>query len=166
MNGALRLVVMGVAASGKSTLAKSLAQRHGWVYLEGDAFHDDQAVSQMAQGHALTDDQRWPWLRRLARAMAATQGPAVLSASLLRRAHRDHLRADIPGLRLVHLQLPLQVAQVRCASRGADHFFSPALVANQFDVLEPTDGEPDVLGLDAQWPLDELQSRALAHFLP
>ncbi len=33
------VVVMGVAGSGKSTIAEILAQRLGWVFLDADLFH-------------------------------------------------------------------------------------------------------------------------------
>ena len=61
------LVVMGVAGSGKTTIAAALAERLGWRLLEGDTFHPPANVAKMAAGTPLTDDDRWPWLRAIAR---------------------------------------------------------------------------------------------------
>jgi len=52
------LVVMGVAGSGKTTIAAALAERLGWRLLEGDAFHPPANVAKMAAGTPLTDDDR------------------------------------------------------------------------------------------------------------
>ncbi|KPF59943.1 hypothetical protein D621_03215 [beta proteobacterium AAP51] len=149
------IVVMGVAGCGKSSLAQAWAAHSGWCFVEGDALHSAAARARMAAGRALDERHRDPWLARLVRAMAAAPGPTVAAASLLRRRHRERLRAALPGLHFVHLQLPLAVAEARCAARPG-HFFPAALVASQFASLEPTCEEADVLALDAQAPLHTL----------
>lgn len=60
------LVFMGVASTGKSTVAAMLAGRLGWAFEEGDDLHPEANVAKMAAGHALNDDDRWPWLDRIA----------------------------------------------------------------------------------------------------
>lgn len=153
-----RWVVMGVAGCGKSSLAQAWAAHSGWACVEGDDSHSPAAKLRMAAGLALDERHRRPWLRRVLHAVQAQLGPCVAAASLLRRAHRDQLRAGLPGVRFVHLQLPLADAQARCAAR-AGHFFAPSLVASQYTTLQPTDGEPDVLALDARLPLQQLVQR-------
>lgn len=155
-------LVMGVAGCGKSSLAAAWAAQGGLAFVEGDDCHSPAARARMAAGLPLDERHRGPWLRRLARALQAKPGPAVAAASLLRRVHREQLRAALPGVRFVHLQLPLDAAQARCAAR-VGHFFPPALVASQYRTLEPTDAEPDVLALDACRPLPQLL-QALAHW--
>lgn len=150
-----RWLVMGVAGCGKSSLAQAWAAHSGWACLEGDDWHSPAARARMAAGLALHERHRRPWLRRLLRALQAQPGPCVAAASLLRREHRALLRAGLPGVRFVHLQLPLAEARARCAAR-AGHFFPPALVASQYTTLQATDGEPDVLALDATQPLPVL----------
>lgn len=152
------VVVMGVAGCGKSSLALAWAAQRAWPFIEGDALHSAAARARMAAGRALDERHRGPWLRRLARAMAEVPGPVVATASLLRRRHRALLRAALPGVAFVHLQLPQAVATARCAARPG-HFFPAALVASQYTSLEPTDDEPDVLALDAQAPLATLLQR-------
>src|SRR4051812_4109374 len=60
------IVVMGVSGSGKSTVAAALVDRLGWEFAEGDDFHPPANVEKMRAGIPLDDDDRWPWLRRLA----------------------------------------------------------------------------------------------------
>jgi len=83
--GPLALIVMGVTASGKSTLGAALADALGCPFLEGDDFHSAQSVEKMRAGVPLTDDDRWPWLDRLGRALGtaiADHGIAVASCSV------------------------------------------------------------------------------------
>eukprot|EP01035_Chromulina_nebulosa_P027986 gene27986-36875_t len=66
------LIVMGVAGSGKSTVAEALAARLGWRFADADGFHPASNVAKMSAGHPLTDDDRWPWLRAIAAEIAST----------------------------------------------------------------------------------------------
>lgn len=49
------LVVMGVAGSGKSTIASALSRQLGREFRDGDSFHSPVNVAKMACGQALTD---------------------------------------------------------------------------------------------------------------
>src|SRR5215218_7257330 len=60
------LVVMGVAGTGKSKVAATLAERLGWDLGEGDDLHPAANVAKMANGQPLTDEDRWPWLDKVA----------------------------------------------------------------------------------------------------
>ena len=61
------LVFMGVSGCGKTTVAAILAGRLGWPFEEGDALHPQANVEKMAAGHPLTDEDRAPWLEKVAR---------------------------------------------------------------------------------------------------
>ena len=83
------IVVMGVSGSGKSTVASRLAERLGWVYADGDAFHPPGNVAKMAAGTPLTDADREPWLRTIATWIAARcagRDPGVVACSALKRS--------------------------------------------------------------------------------
>lgn len=142
------LVVMGVSGCGKSSIGAAVAARLGWPLVEGDEFHSEANRARMQAGIALTDENRVEWLDRLGAELAARPQGAVLTCSALKRAYRDRLRAARPGLRFAWLDLDVAAAQSRVAQR-ASHFFPPALVANQFQTLEPPTGEPGVLRVDA-----------------
>ena len=91
---------------------------------------------------------------------ATRRNPKVIACSALKRAYRDRLRAAAPGLQFVHLQLTQDEALRRVQSRGG-HFYPPSLVASQFEALEDPAGEPGVLGVDADLPLDAVAAQAI-----
>jgi len=62
----LRIIVMGVSGSGKSTLAQGLSQALKIRMKDGDELHLPQSVAKMSAGIALQDEDRWPWLDRIA----------------------------------------------------------------------------------------------------
>lgn len=155
-----KLVVMGVAGCGKSSLAQALAGALDWTLIEGDEFHPQANIDKMRRGEPLTDADRAGWLATLGQQLQA-HDRAVLTCSALRRAYRDQLRASSPTLRFVHLQLTPAQARARVAQRSS-HYFNPELVDSQFQTLEATEGESDVLALDAtQSPAALLQAVTL-----
>ncbi len=159
------IVVMGVSGCGKSSVGEACAKALGWVLHEGDAHHAPESIAKMRAGVPLTDADRAGWLDRLAALLAAPAGTAgvVLTCSALRRKYRDRLRAGNPRVGFVFLALDYEQALQRVQTR-AGHFFSPALVADQFATLESPEGEPRVLTLDATRPVDEL-ARSVVQWL-
>ena len=149
-----RLVVMGVAGCGKSTLAAALAAALGCPLIEGDDHHLPASRDKMRQGIALADADREPWLDALGGLLAQAPAGAVLTCSALRRRYRDRLRSHVPGLRFVHLEIDAELARERVASRPA-HFFPASIVASQFEALESPIGERGVVVVDARLALAE-----------
>ena len=49
---------MGVSASGKTTIARRLADHLGWDFLEGDDLHPPENVAKMRAGTPLEDADR------------------------------------------------------------------------------------------------------------
>ena len=163
------LVFMGVSGCGKSTAAKACAAALGWPMLEGDSYHSAASVAKMAAGTPLTDADRSGWLDRLAALLAEAAVPdnggsttgVVLTCSALRKRYRDRLRQAQPQLGFVFLHLDQEEALARVQSRPG-HFFSPALVADQFATLESPAGEPNVLTVDATAPIDAIVAQTVA----
>ncbi len=150
-----RLVVMGVAGCGKSSLGQQGAAALGLPLLEGDDFHPEANVAKMRAGVPLSDEDRAAWLDTLAAQLANRPDGVVLTCSSLKRRYRERLRAAAPGLRFVFLQLSREEARERVAARPG-HVFPVSLVDSQFEALEDPSGEPGVLALDAMRPLPEL----------
>ncbi|MBF6084636.1 gluconokinase [Nocardia cyriacigeorgica] len=139
------LVVMGVSGSGKSTVARLLAEKLGWDMLEGDDLHPETNVAKMASGTPLTDDDRWPWLHRIAAWIDTRQSarrPGIVTCSALKRSYRDVLRRD--GVIFVHLTGSPEQIRDRIGHR-AGHFMPASLLQSQLDTLEPL--EPDENGI-------------------
>lgn len=139
---------MGVSGVGKTTVAKGLSTRLGWVFAEGDAFHPEANVEKMSAGTPLTDEDRWPWLRAIGDWMSeriAAGQPSVVTCSALRRAYRDLLREDRPEVLFCHLTADPDLIGDR-VSRRTDHYMPASLLPSQLATLEPL--EPDEPGFE------------------
>jgi gluconokinase len=154
------LVVMGVAGSGKSTIAQSLARRLALPTIEGDQFHSAGNREKMRIGKALTDIDRFSWLQTLGEQWAQYPNGAVMACSALRRVYREQLRRDCSGLRFVYLQLSITEAIARVTQRE-HHFFNPSLVQSQFETLEAPSNELGVVTLDAVQEIELIAAQAI-----
>ena len=156
------LVVMGVAGCGKSSIAASIVRHGGGVLIEGDDFHPPANHEKMSKGIPLTDEDRAGWLARLgeelARAVHAGDRP-VMACSALKRAYRDQLRAAVPELGFVFLELSREEAEARMRNR-IGHFMPTSLIDSQFATLELPHDEPRTLVVDARLSIDELGRQA------
>jgi gluconokinase len=153
-------IVMGVAGCGKSTVARSLANSMGGVFIEGDDFHPAANKAKMAAGIPLEDSDRWPWFDQLiaeVRSAASGGAPVVLSCSALKKAYRDHLRSGLPDVRFIYLKGDFETIKARMATR-AGHFMPVALLQSQFDTLEEPQG---AITLDIHQPLGQMIPHAL-----
>jgi gluconokinase len=156
---------MGVSGSGKSTLGRALAQALDCPFLDGDDFHDADAILKMSAGHPLADDDRWPWLDRLGRAIGevlARDGGAVAACSALRRGYRDLLRSAIPApTRFVLLDACPDELQRRLAHRTG-HYMPASLLGSQLATLERPGADEAATALAASAPPEQLRDAALA----
>ncbi|MDB5473638.1 MAG: gluconokinase [Devosia sp.] len=136
------IIVMGVSSSGKSTVGQSIARRLHAPFLDGDGYHPAANVEKMRAGIPLVDEDRWPWLERLAQSLheaADRKDAAVGACSALRRVYRDYLveKAGEPIL-FVYLEGTQAVIAERMARRS--HEYMPAsLLDSQFATLEVPD---------------------------
>jgi len=146
-----RLVICGVAASGKTTLGAALAVALDWPFVEGDDLHPPANVAKMAAGVPLDDADRAPWLAAIA-VRLAVGGPLIVTCSALKRAYRDRLRAAAPGLRFVYLGADAALVSARCAARRG-HFMPPALIASQFATLQIPGSDEDIVTVAAVLPV-------------
>jgi gluconokinase len=133
------ICVMGVQGSGKSTIGRSLAAALGLRFFDGDDLHSVEAKSKMASGHPLTDEDRLPWLGRIAQVIAdaASQGePIVVACSALKRSYRDLMRATAPTLYFAQLEGSQALIAERLSHRNHE-YMPPTLLDSQFAALEP-----------------------------
>lgn len=154
------IVVMGVSGVGKSAVGKGLARALGVPFLEGDAFHPERNVEKMRAGIPLTDEDRAPWLQRMAEGLRAhAAGGAVLGCSALKRHYRDVLREG-GQYQLVFLNGDRELIAGRMGKRR-DHYMPASLLDSQIALLEPPAGDEKPLTVDVRPPTDEIVATVL-----
>ncbi len=131
-------VVMGVSGAGKTTVARAIAELTGWPYAEGDDFHPEANVAKMRSGTPLTDGDRLPWLREVARWIAEHERAGVstvVTCSALRVSYRDVLREGTSSVFFVHVDVPDEVLVARVTHRSG-HYMPASLLTSQLRTLE------------------------------
>src|SRR4029077_8866433 len=144
------LVIMGVSGAGKSTIGEELAARLGWPFEEGDSLHPEVNVTKMHAGIPLTDEDRRPWLERVAAwidAQRAAKQPGIITCSALKRSYRQIIIGDRPEVRLVYLRGGRDLIAEHLAGRHG-HLVPRALLRSQIDTLEEPDPSEDPLTVD------------------
>lgn len=130
---------MGVAGSGKTTVAKLFAEKTGAVFYEGDDFHPAANVEKMRRGIPLTDDDRESWLRALreiiVRSLAKNE-LAAIACSALKAKYRELLQGGDVRVQFVHLTGPREIIEWRLKNRSG-HFMPATLLDSQLAILEP-----------------------------
>jgi gluconokinase len=164
------VIVMGVAGSGKTTVAAALAETLDLEMIEGDDYHPPANVEKMAAGIPLTDEDRRPWLQALAYLVASRHAAirgTVLACSALKREYRDLLRTAVPREEslVIHLDADVEALRARMRSRRG-HFMPASLLESQLATLEPL--EPDEAGvvIDATAPTETVVEHAIAAARP
>jgi gluconokinase len=155
------IVVMGVASSGKSTLGEALAEALGAPFIEGDRLHAPESVAKMSKGIPLTDEDRWPWLKRIGDALAG-DGPKVASCSALKRIYREAITtAAGRPVTFIHLSGTRAVLEERIKARTG-HFMPASLLESQLATLEPPGADENAVTLDIAAAPGQLLAQALA----
>jgi gluconokinase len=160
----LRIIIMGVSGCGKSSVGAGLSQRLGIPYRDGDDLHPAANVEKMRAGHPLTDDDRWPWLDRVA-AVLAVDAPVIVGCSALRRAYRDRLRAGAGGpVHFVHLAGSRELLAKRMSARTG-HYMPLSLLDTQLAALEPPSPD-EAQTIDIDQTLDAIITTAAKGIRP
>ena len=134
------VVVMGISGVGKSAVGHAVADRCDIPYVDGDDFHPQANIDKMSAGHALTDEDRWPWLELIGGWLAEHDGGGgVISCSALRRVYRDVITRHAP--RAVFLHLVGDHDLIRSRMEGRDHFMPVSLLESQEKTLEPLEDD-------------------------
>jgi carbohydrate kinase (thermoresistant glucokinase family) len=128
---------MGVSGCGKTTIGKLLAERLGWVFIEGDDYHSQANIQKMSGGIPLNDVDRWPWLEQLNELMKAYTRQDIsfiLSCSALKQSYRDLLKSGVENVRFVYLKGSFDLILDRMRNR--QHYMKTGMLKSQFDTLE------------------------------
>jgi len=132
------IVVWGVSGCGKTTVAKLLAKKLDWQFLDADDFHSTENIEKMRQGRPLNDKDRKPWLDEIAQQLMTINqsgASATLACSALKLAYRDLLGINEKTVRSVLLHGDQQAIQQRLENRQHE-FMNKDLLNSQFQTLE------------------------------
>jgi gluconokinase len=161
MTGNRKIIVMGVAGSGKSSVGVALAAAMGASYIDGDDLHSAENIAKMSAGIALTDDDRWPWLTRIGDTLAQHPGTILIGCSALKRVYRDLIRKTAGSpVTFIHCAGSRALIAERMAKRPG-HFMPTSLLDSQFAALEPPGADEAAITLDIATPLLDLVAKTL-----
>jgi carbohydrate kinase (thermoresistant glucokinase family) len=156
------VVLMGVSGSGKTTIGMCLAERVGWTFADADDYFPRSMKQKMAAGHALTDEDRTPWLKllnRLLRKWDREQTNGVLACSALKEKYHDILKDGIATpLEFVFLDGSKALIEKRLAERHHE-YMNPKLLDSQLATLETPD---DAFRIVNDKPPDKIVDQIMA----
>lgn len=128
-------LIMGVAASGKTTIAEKLAKKINGFLIEGDDYHPKENIDKMSSGVALNDNDRYEWLLKIKNEILNRNKNQnlVVTCSALKEKYRTLLGPQ--NFNLVYLKVSKKTALQRIRARQG-HFMPDSLVDSQFAILE------------------------------
>ncbi len=161
------IIVMGVCASGKSTIGQQVAEKLGRKFIDGDDLHPKANIMKMASGQPLNDDDRVPWLERIrdaAYSLESKNEHGVLVCSALKKKYRDQIRQGNNNVTFLFLDGDYSLILERMRNRNG-HFMKENMVKSQFDALERPDDEPQTLVVDIDGEISDVVDWAAASIL-
>ena len=129
------ILIMGVACSGKTTIAKLLSKKINAFLIEADDYHSKKNIDKMSAGIPLNDDDRYDWLIKMKEEIDKRKSFQNLdvACSALKEKYRSIL--NVKEEYLVYLKITKNTAKTRIKNRK-DHFMPDSLVDSQFSILE------------------------------
>lgn len=157
------LVIMGVAGTGKTTLAQALQAQLGWPYAEADDFHPAANIAKMSAGHPLTDEDRKPWLEALEKWMAeqlAARKSCLVTCSALKKKYRTVLQA---AGNVHFLELDLDEATLAERMQQRSHFMPVSLLRSQLETLESLGSDEPGIHLSSAASVETLVQQSVEY---
>jgi len=131
----ITFLIMGVAGSGKTTIAQKLTEEINAFLIEADDYHSKNNIKKMSSGIPLNDEDRYDWLVKIREEIIKRQKTQnlVVTCSALKEKYRSIL--NVKNFYLVYLKINKETARKRINNRR-DHFMPDSLVESQFSILE------------------------------
>ena len=159
-NQFITFLIMGVAGSGKTTIAQKLTEKINAFLIEADDYHSKNNIKKMSSGIPLNDEDRYDWLVKIREEIIKRQKTQnlVVTCSALKEKYRSIL--NVKNYYLVYLKINKETARKRINNRP-DHFMPDSLVESQFSILE----EPKkAITLDQSLNPDEMVNQLMLIF--
>ncbi|GAB7219177.1 gluconokinase [Vibrio comitans] len=156
------IIVMGVCASGKSTIGAQLAQKLGYKFIDGDDLHPRANIQKMASGMPLDDDDRTPWLERIrdaAYSLESKNEHGIIVCSALKKKYRAQIREGNGNVTFLFLDGSMDLIMERMKQRKG-HFMKLNMVTSQFEALERPDAEPKTIVVNIDCSITEVVERS------
>ena len=156
----ITFLIMGVAGSGKTTIAQKLTEEINAFLIEADDYHSKNNIKKMSSGIPLNDEDRYDWLVKIREEIVKRQKTQnlVVTCSALKEKYRSIL--NVKNYYLVYLKINKETARKRINNRR-DHFMPDSLVESQFSILE----EPKkAITLDQSLKPDEMVNQLMLIF--
>ena len=156
----ITFLIMGVAGSGKTTIAQKLTEEINAFLIEADDYHSKNNIKKMSSGIPLNDKDRYDWLVKIREEIVKRQKTQnlVVTCSALKEKYRSIL--NVKNYYLVYLKINKETARKRINNRR-DHFMPDSLVESQFSILE----EPKkAITLDQSLNPDEMVNQLMLIF--
>lgn len=156
------LICMGVAGSGKTTLARALAERFAFVMLDADDFLPAAHKLKLGAGAALEGHAHERWMQSICRRLeqlALAGRSCALAHSALLREDRDRLRDQEFNVSFLNLLARRSVLCERLADRRPPYLRGKVLTS-QLEAMQSPLVEADVFPMDATLTPRALMERA------
>ncbi len=156
------VVVMGVCASGKTTIGEHLAKKLGRKFIDGDDLHPRANIQKMASGQPLNDDDRKPWLERIrdaAYSLESKNEHGIIVCSALKKIYRDQIREGNENVTFLFLDGSKELILERMRARQG-HFMKENMVNSQFETLERPENEPRTIFVSIDATIEDVVSNA------
>ncbi|HDY7830508.1 TPA: gluconokinase [Vibrio vulnificus] len=156
------VIVMGVCASGKTTIGELLAEKLGRKFIDGDDLHPRANIQKMASGQPLNDDDRKPWLERIrdaAYSLESKNEHGIIVCSALKKSYRDQIRDGNNNVTFLFLDGDKSLILERMRQRQG-HFMKENMVNSQFETLERPDGEHRTLLVSIDTTIEDVVANA------
>jgi len=128
-------LIMGVAGSGKTSVAEKLSKKINAHFIEADNFHSKENIAKMSAGKPLNDEDRYGWLIKIKEEINKRKKfqNLVVACSALKEKYR--LILDVKYYHLIYLKIDKKTAKFRMNNRKG-HFMPDSLIDSQFEILE------------------------------
>ena len=122
---------MGVAGSGKTTIAELVCEKVKGIFVDADDFHPKSNVEKMKKGFGLSKGERETWLFLLFKYLNTIDRKRIVIVACSALSNHSQKLFMEAGFKVIFLSGKLEEIESRIRERKG-HFFPAKLLKNQF----------------------------------